>query len=145
MQIEIRRSEYFPNTTIGKLFIDGEEFCWTLEDTVRAEGVKIHGATAIPAGEYGVKVTFSNRFQRLMPILFTRGINEWTIQTGGVTFMGVRIHGGNTHLNTHGCPLVAYNRVSKEKIYGTAERDLTKRIRAAIERGESVNLKVVNL
>ena len=145
MQIEIKRSEYFPNTTIGKLYINGEYICYTLEDAVRADGVKIHGATAIPTGEYGVKLSFSNRFKRLMPILFTRGINDWTIQNKGVTFMGVRIHGGNTHLNTHGCPLVAYNRVNKETIQGTAEAEVTKRIKKAIEQGEKVNLTVINL
>lgn len=80
-----------------------------------------------------------------MPILFTRGINDWTIQNKGVTFMGVRIHGGNTHLNTHGCPLVAYNRVNKETIQGTAEAEVTKRIKKAIEQGEKVNLTVINL
>ena len=144
MTIEIKRTEYFADTTIGKLYADGEEICYTLEDAVRAHGVKIKWRTAIPAGVYGVKLTYSNRFKRKMPILFTRGVNDWTIQNGGISFLGVRLHGGNTHKNTEGCPLVAYNRVAKEVIQGTAEREVTKLVDKAICRGEKVNLIVSN-
>lgn len=45
--------------TIGKLYIDGQYFCDTLEDTVRdlhgTDGrAKIHGETAIPEGTYEI-------------------------------------------------------------------------------------------
>lgn len=51
-KIELRRKELRQSETIGELLIDGEVFCYTLEDTVR--DVKIKGQTAIPAGTYEV-------------------------------------------------------------------------------------------
>jgi hypothetical protein len=104
---------------IGDLFIDGEFFCYTLEDEIRPEGVKVYGATCIDAGRYKVILTKSNRFKRIMPLLLNVP-----------NFEGIRIHGGNTSKDTHGCPLVAFN-TDYKKIWGTAEKELTKRLQEA--------------
>lgn len=101
---------------IGDLFIDGEFFCYTLEDEIRPEGVKIYGETCIDAGRYKVILNKSNRFKRIMPLLLNVP-----------RFEGIRIHGGNTSKDTHGCPLVAFN-TDYKKIWGTAEKELTKRL-----------------
>jgi hypothetical protein len=34
------------------------------------------------------------------------------------------MHGGNTVVDSHGCPLVAFNKISDTKIQGTAEKKL---------------------
>ncbi len=104
---------------IGDLFIDGVFFCHTLEDEKRADGLKVYGETAIPSGTYNVKVTMSNRFKRLMPLLIDVPM-----------FKGIRMHGGNTSKDSHGCPLVAFNTDFK-KIWGTAERKLTAKLKEA--------------
>jgi len=104
---------------IGDLFINGVFFCHTLEDEKRADGLKVFGETAIPTGVYNVKLTVSNRFKRLMPIL---------LDVEG--FSGVRIHGGNTSKDTHGCPLVAFN-TDYKRIWGTAEKKLTSKLKEA--------------
>lgn len=104
---------------IGDLFIDGVFFCHTLEDEKRADGLKVYGETAIPAGIYNVKLTISNRFKRLMPLL---------LDVEG--FKGIRIHGGNTSKDTHGCPLVAFN-TDYKNIWGTAEKKLTAKLKEA--------------
>ena len=51
--------------------------------------------------------------------------SDLTIHQKGISFSGVRIHGGNDEDDTEGCPLVAHNLTpDKLKIYGTAEREL---------------------
>lgn len=96
---------------IGDFYIDGQFFCYSLEDKIRFE--KVYGKTAIPDGRYKVVLTVSNRFKRLMPLLLDVP-----------NYSGVRIHGGNTAENSHGCPLVAF-KTDKVKIWSTAEKKLT--------------------
>lgn len=122
MELDLYRHTY--NTTgdrsvIGDLFTSGTYFCHTLEDELRAEGVKVYGETCIDAGRYEIKVTYSPKFKRQM-IAILRVPN----------FTGIRIHGGNRAKDTLGCPLVAYN-TDGHKIWGTAEKALTKMVKAA--------------
>nr|DAN60567.1 MAG TPA: hypothetical protein [Caudoviricetes sp.] len=124
--------------TIGKLYIDNEYFCDTLEDTVRQLPEKckyekakqqckceekVHGETAIPAGCYKVILTYSNRFKRVLPLLL--GVEH---------FEGVRIHSGNTSKDTQGCILVGINS-EKGKVLQSkkTESDLIKRLEGADE------------
>lgn len=95
MEITLERNIFTENRTIGSLSVKGSHECFTVEDTVRAKGVKVDGKTAIPAGRYEVLITFSNRFKRLMPLL-----------VGVPNFDGVRIHTGNTEKDTEGCIIV---------------------------------------
>jgi hypothetical protein len=94
MKLKLLRDKSSDDTTIGKLYIDGEFFCYTLEDVVRRD-TKIYGQTAIPIGTYKVVITWSPRFKRQLPLL---------VDVSG--FDGIRIHPGNTHKNTEGCILV---------------------------------------
>lgn len=83
------------NSTIGKLYTDdGTYLCDTLEDVER-EGEKIYGKTAIPVGRYELRWSYSPKFKRYLPELLD--VPNYT---------GVRIHSGNTHKDTEGCPLV---------------------------------------
>jgi len=138
MNLLVIRQDFYTDTTIGKLYVDGEFFCYTLEDAIRGEGIKIPSFTGIPAGEYFVKLSMSHRFKRIMPMVFTED-NQHQIVKGGISFKGVRIHGGNTHRNTEGCILVAHNRVSDKVIQGTAEYDLVK----LLEKSEKKYFKLI--
>jgi hypothetical protein len=93
MDIQVVRKEFSGQSTIGEMSLDGAFECYTLEDVVRP--VKIKGITAIPAGSYEVVVNFSERFQRLLPLLLNVP-----------NYDGVRIHPGNTDRDTEGCILV---------------------------------------
>ena len=61
--------------------------------------LKVQNKTAIPYGRYEVGISYSNRFKKLMPIVFN---------VPG--FSGIRIHAGNTEEDTEGCPLVGLSR-----------------------------------
>lgn len=98
-KVEVKRTFKGTEYTIGKLYIDGAYFCDTMEDTVRT-GEKIAGKTAIPAGTYKVKMTWSPRFKRYLPEILNVP-----------NFSGVRIHAGNSALDTEGCILLGLNKV----------------------------------
>ena len=112
MKIEIQREVFNANSTIGRMFVDGAYFGYTLEDTDRGltsdmsttliKVKKVFGKTAIPYGEYEVILSYSNRFKKVMPLL---------LNVKG--FEGVRIHGGNTEENTLGCPLLGSKKTDK--------------------------------
>lgn len=98
MELSLVRFLRGERRTIGRLSIDGEKFCYTLEDRVRPDGVKVQGETAIPAGRYAMTMTYSPHFKAVLPLL---------LAVPG--FEGVRIHAGNTEADTEGCILVGYN------------------------------------
>ena len=103
---------------IGDFFIEGVFFCYSLEDQIRYSDKKVYGKTAIPDGRYRIVLNWSNRFKRIMPLLLDVP-----------NFSGLRIHGGNTAEDSHGCPLIAFNLIeNKTKIQGTAEKALTKKL-----------------
>ena len=105
MELTIIRDTYTSKSTIGKLFIDGVEFCYTLEDIVRGEGIKVYGETAIPHGEYSMTMSYSNRFKQLMPLLYNKP-NLTVKDDKGISFSGIRIHSGNKAEHSHGCILL---------------------------------------
>lgn len=110
MNIILNRIAKKPKYTIGKLYIDGEYFCDTIEDTDRGltqtmtdaqvKSKKVYGQTAIPTGTYRVIISYSNKFKRQMPLL---------LNVPG--FLGIRIHSGNTEKDTEGCLIVGKNKV----------------------------------
>jgi hypothetical protein len=96
LELSLAREFLSDAATIGRLTVRGSSLVlFTLEDAVRGPGVKVAGATAIPAGTYPVKLCYSLRFDRDLPLLF---------DVPG--FRGVRIHAGNGIEHTRGCLLV---------------------------------------
>jgi hypothetical protein len=142
MKITLQRRPSKGGATLGKLSIDGTFACYTLEDQIRevkgkpVESWKIYGETAIPAGEYRVTLENSNRF----------GPDTLTINAVP-GFEGIRIHGGNTAADTHGCPLLGMQATDTSLIGGTSKPAvlLVKgEVQRAIARGELVNIEVRN-
>lgn len=134
MKLTLKRTYKAPDYTIGHLYIDGQYFCDTLEDTVRdlTREKKIPGQTAIPAGTYHVLVTYSPKFKRKLPILVNVPM-----------FTGIRIHRGNTAKDTEGCILVGKN-TEKGKVTGSTDYEivLTRRLSEAEERDETNTIEI---
>ena len=139
MKLTLEREASQLTCTPGSLFIDGEFECFTLEDVVReVPGVpvadwKIKGETAIPVGTYAVRLTMSNRFKKVLPLL---------IDVPG--FEGIRIHPGNTDADTEGCILVGqeqgHESVLKSRL---AMQNLMEKLTAATNRGEAIEIEII--
>ncbi len=142
LYLRIIREEYSSQTTMGKLYIDGHFFGYTLEDTVRAYGIKVKGHTALPAYQYQVKMTFSPKYQRIMPLVFNQ--KDDRIDAMGIQFEGIRFHGGNRHSDTEGCILIAKHRVTHEIIQGSLEKELSLKITEAEDQGKQISLEIIN-
>lgn len=139
---ELDRIEYRGQTTIGQItFPDGRKF-WTLEDTVRGWGIKDPGNTAIPFGEYQLTNSLSSKFKRVMPMVYTES-NKYELKQSGISFKGIRFHGGNTHTDSWGCILIANNR-NGMTIQGSAEKEITEAIAAIESSGQKAKLIIRN-
>lgn len=139
MQLQLERVQIDRQVTIGSLSVDGDWQCWTLEDPVRevpgqpVSAWKVPGRTAIPYGRYGVEVTLSPRFGRMLPLL---------LAVPG--FDGVRIHAGNVPADTDGCILVGADRYSASVGRSRAALDdLMVRLGPAVRRGEPIAIHIV--
>lgn len=122
MRLILDRIWYTHASTVGKLFIDGNFECYILEDEDKLKNrrKKVYGETAIPRGVYEIRLTYSPRFKRKLPLL---------VAVPG--FTGVRIHAGNTAKDTDGCLLpgtfrnenfVGASKRAFNKLYGKFER-----------------------
>lgn len=129
MILTLRRIARKPGYTIGKLYIDGEHFCDTLEDTDRGlrqgqsvdalRRMKIKSSTAIPIGRY--KITLSVVSPRFRSWAQYKSIGGRLPRLLDVpAFEGVLIHIGNTAKDTEGCILVGENKVVGQVINSTA-------------------------
>jgi hypothetical protein len=74
--------------TMGKLLVNGELFCDTLENAKKI----------IPTGAYKIALVWSDKFRRVLPEL-----------ANVPSRMAIRIHRGNSLKDTQGCILVGIN------------------------------------
>jgi hypothetical protein len=105
MDLLLQRLTFTSKSTIGDLYVNAALQCYTLEDFDRdknkdgkldgAGEAKVFGKTAIPRGRYQVILSWSDRFKKNLPLL---------LNVPG--FGGIRIHSGNTDVDTEGCVLV---------------------------------------
>lgn len=132
MELRVNRFKKASKSTLGRLFVDGGEECYTLEDVIRS-GAKVDGATAIPVGTYNVIIDASVRFKRDMPhVMDVPG------------FSGVRIHSGNTDADTEGCILLGSAIENDDFISGSKDafNNFYPKLEAALAAGDTVTLVI---
>jgi hypothetical protein len=120
--------------TFGSLFCEEDFLCYTLEDPIRDK--KIPDITAIPAGKYRVRLTYSPRFKKQLPLLIDVPQYE-----------GVRIHAGNWARDTEGCLLVGMERNDAENMVLKSQRALARvvtQIGRAVDANQLVYITIRN-
>lgn len=135
MELQLDRGGNRKTCMIGVLYINDSvvKFCYILEN--KWVGIKnANGRNAIPSGVYRVVWTYSEHFKKEMPEIL-----------GVPNFSGVRIHGGNTDLDTLGCLITGTNiGLDNESVTGSdiARDKLYALIKQAIDSGEEVWINV---
>ena len=129
--------EYRSTFTESNLFVNGEWFCYVLEDIGRPAGVKIPKETCIPEGAYKCGISVSTRWNKPMMLLYNT--TERTVSRLGVEFTGIRPHGGNDVDDTEGCLLLGFKSDGKGKIWNRASDKLFEMVQSEIDKGEIIH------
>lgn len=85
------RDSIVNDAVLGSLYVGGFKVCETLENK----------AKLIPCGEYNLNVSDSQKFGRLLPLVYNDEVPM---------HRGIRIHVGNSVKDTEGCILVGFER-----------------------------------
>lgn len=130
MEIFLKRDAPQSYGTLGNLYIGEVWEAFTLERP--SEGA---GAVDIPAGTYPVILTWSNRFQRILPLVD---------KVPGRT--GIRIHPGNTENDTEGCILLGHMRYKSSIGQSRVACEVFQtKLSSAILRGETATIMITDL
>lgn len=157
MKIVLDRKYKKENYTIGRITIDGEYICNSLEDkdygfdedtpveTIKKTKAAHPKAVAIPAGEYEVSVEYYRNFSVTHPWYNTtscKGKIPCLLDVPG--YSGILIHCGSNAGHTSGCILVGYNTIkggltdSKKAFVKVCDK-----IMEAAKRGEKVYISII--
>ena len=145
MNLELKRIFKGKDYTIGRLFINGEYFCDTLEDPVRQlDSIKdkIYSETAIPAGKYKVSMSIiSPKYSKRKSYSWCGGRLPKLIDVP--FFEGILIHSGNTPDHTAGCILVGENKIKGQVINSmNTLKNLWIKLNVADEIGEEIWISI---
>lgn len=122
--------ECLEERTLGKLYINNEFFCNTIEDKYRdlSKEKKVYGETCIPFGTYKVIINMSPKYGRLMPRLLDVP-----------HFEGILIHSGNTEQDSAGC--IICGKRSGQKVINS--RDTFNRLFNRLEKYSIIKIEIV--
>jgi len=114
MKLTVVRTQFGADATNGLLFINGIFECFTLEDEVR--DVKVHSETAIPLGEYEIKLRTIGGFHAKYTDRYGAAFHKGMLELQDVpNFQYILIHTGNTDQHTAGCLLVGETQQDLDK------------------------------
>ena len=131
MLLTLIRDTFTPAETLGKLYIEHQFLCDTLEPPVVPNAR--HPKGCIPSGWYNISVTNSPHFARLLPLLH---------MVPG--FEGIRIHAGNNKERTEGCILVGERSQVSPILYMSrnTEQSLVKQLIEAQKNHEQIFIDI---
>lgn len=157
MEFKLERIFTCENYTIGKLFIDNEYFCDTIEDSDRGltkdmsieeiENKKIYGKTAIPTGKYEVTLDVkSPKFSNFTKYKWAKIWDGYLPRLKDVPgFDGILIHVANKAEDILGCIGVGKNKVKGQVINSTITFNKLFDILSPIKKAnEDVTIEIVS-
>jgi hypothetical protein len=130
MKILVKRKWQVGDTTTGEMWVDDVFFCYTLEDKIRE--IKIKHKTAIPEGVYKLVLSVSNRFKKILPEILNVS-----------NFTGIRIHAGNTHIDTSGCILIG-EILTKDKTKLINSRQAMNKLMSLLQKQNNITIEIKN-
>ncbi len=142
MLIRIERTWNSPDATLGLVRVDGAPVCVSREDPVRADRVFIPGETALPVGLYNLTLAHSRRFCRQLPLIVSTEARVERRQ--GAVRCGMFFHPGEEDGIDLGGEIVLGMTLDGEAVAqtGLAFETLSLMIRAALERGEAIEVEI---
>lgn len=153
MKLTLKRIAKRDTYTIGRLYINGEYFCDTLEDKDRGlkqsmslseiKAKKLYGKTAIPAGEYEITLHIISPKYSKKPwfVKFCCAKMPRILNIPG--YDGVLIHEGNSDKDTCGCVLVGKNTVIGKVLESkNTFAKLYPILKAASDKGERITINI---
>jgi hypothetical protein len=146
MEVKVKRTIFSDKTSIGQFYIEGQYFCFTLEDKTRAQDEpKVYGETAIPYGRYEITFRTTGSIYNEYKIRFADiGSERGTLWIRNIPgFEYVLMHIGNTNADTLGCILVG-TQYEENKITNStvAYKKIYPIIADALSKGEKVFITV---
>ncbi len=150
MKLDVVRTQFGKDATNGMLFIDKVFEAFTLEDEVR--DVKVHSETAIPLGEYEIKLRTEGGFHRKYTDRYG-SMHKGMLEIKNVPgFQWILVHTGNTDSHTAGCLLIGETQQDLDKGKdgfiggsGDAYKKAYPKIANCILNGEKVTIKYSNI
>ena len=151
MKLDVVRTQFGKDATNGMLFVDGVFEAFTLEDEVRDK--KIKGETAIPLGEYEIKLRTVGGFHSKYTSKYGAAFHKGMLELQNVpNFQYILIHTGNTDSHTAGCLLIGETQQDLDKGKdgfvggsGDAYKKFYPKVRDALIAKEKVTIKYSNI
>lgn len=148
MELLLKRIAKKDKYTIGNLYVNGEWFCNTLEDTDRGltqdmsldkiKKIKVYGKTAIPTGTYKVNMSIiSPKFKNRVWAKPYNGMIPRLENVPG--YEGILLHPGNSAEDSIGCILPGYNTV-KGKV--TQSQDTFHKLMAILTKEKDITITI---
>ncbi|MAL08079.1 MAG: hypothetical protein CMF74_00240 [Maricaulis sp.] len=151
MKLDVVRTQFGKDATNGMLFVNGVFEAFTLEDEVRDK--KIKGETAIPLGEYEIKLRTVGGFHTKYTSKYGAAFHKGMLELQNVpNFQYILIHTGNTDSHTAGCLLIGETQQDLDKGKdgfvggsGDAYKKFYPKVRDALIAREKVTIKYSNI
>lgn len=154
MKVLVKRIAKKETYCIGKLYIDGEYICDTIEDKDRGlkqemplseiKEKKVYGKTAIPTGLYDLTLNVVSPRLGSKPY-FQKVCNGKVPRILNVPgFDGVLLHPGNTEEDSYGCLILGLNKAVGKVLESRATFEkVYKILKKGNDKGEKITIEII--